>query len=568
MRGLRHVQNELASAPVHVFRSVSKLLWIAVIALAVASCGGDGSEVEASLAATPHRVGACSGSFVSHDLPHLTQGPGNTASTFDGTGAGIAAGDLDGDGDIDLVLPNLFGTTTIAENRIAESETQLAFTAHELISGRFRAAATIDIDADDDLDIVLTTGIGPPVLFRNLGSGSLSTRFEREQICGVRAATYAMAWSDLGGDGDLDLVTGSYNAELTILRNSPILGSDTGVVLHEGTPDGFTTTRLSPDAQALAMAIADLNNDGKLDILVGNDLATPDMVFESSDSGWEPVTPFTTTSYSTMSYDTADIDGDGQVELFSTDMAPMADANLDDYREVFEDMEAAPRPDDIQTPENVFLTRDGDSWTNQGRDLGVEATGWSWSGLFGDLDNDGLQDLYVVNGMRSDQLFDFLPDARLVEANQAFRNVDGVMEPVAEWGLNDLAGGRGAVVTDLDGDGDLDIAVNNLDEPARLFENQLCTGSGLTVELRWLGSDNNFALGATVTIEDDGDVQNRLVTSSRGYLSGAAPVVHFGVGDTEDSDLRVRWPDGTYSDLGEVDSNQHLIITRIPNQSN
>ena len=504
----------------------------------------------------------CSGAFVSSDLPHTTRGPGNTASTFDGTGAGIAAGDLDGDGDIDLVLPNLFGQTTIAENQLAAGGQHASFTDHLLIEGRFRAAAIVDIDADNDLDIVLTTGIGPPVLFRNRGSGSLTSRFDRELIDGVKAAAYAMAWSDLGGDGDLDLVTGSYNAELTILRNSPVLGSDTGVVLHEGGPEGFVATRLSPDAQTLAMTLADVNDDDRLDILVGNDLATADMIFLDTDDGWSSDTPFTTTSYSTMSYDAADLDGDGTSEFFSTDMAPMSDADLDNYREVIEDMEAAPRPDDIQTPENVLQRLTDGSWSNTGRSLGIEATGWSWSGLFGDLDNDGAQDLYVVNGMRSDLLFDFLPDSRLVERNQAFRNQGDTMVPMNEWQLDDTAGGRGTVMADFDRDGDLDIAINNLDEPARLFENQLCTGAGLTVELRWPDSRNRFALGATVTISDDGDTQNRMVTSTRGYLSAAAPIVHFGVGDTEDSDLTIRWPDGTHSDLGEVDSGQHLIISR------
>jgi len=563
MRGLWPVQCELATAPVRCFAAVVVVL-VALTACTSSESATGGRVVSAATQVIPHRVGACGGTFVAQDLPHLTEGPGNTASTFDGTGAGIAAGDFDGDGDLDLVLPNLSGATTIAENRIAESETQLVFTRHELVTGRFRAAAAVDVDADDDLDIVLTTGIGPPVLFRNRGTGSLSTRFDRELIDGVRAATYAMAWSDLGGDGDLDLVTGSYNAELTILRNSPVLGSDTGVVLHLAGDAGFEAIRLSPVAQALAAAIADIDGDQKLDIVVGNDLATPDMVFVERDGRWTVQTPFTTTSYSTMSFDAADLDGDGDFELFSTDMAPMADANLDDYREVVEDMEAAPRPDDVQTPENVLLERGPDGWTNQGRDLGVEATGWSWSGLFGDLDNDGEQDLYVVNGMRSDQLFDFLPDARLVERNQVFRAGQAAMISMPEWGLDDTAGGRGAVMADLDGDGDLDIAVNNLDEPARVYENRLCTGAGLTAELRWLDSDNSHALGANLMLTTNDGPQTRQGTSTRGYLSGAPPVVHFGLGDTSSHELTVRWPDGATSSIDTASAGNHLIITRTP----
>ena len=73
---------------------------------------------------------------------------------------------------------------------------------------------------------------------------------------------------------------------------------------------------------------------------------------------------------------------------------------------------------------------------------------------------------------------------------------------------------------------------------------------------------NTFGLGSNVSIEDHSLRQNRLVTSTRGYLSGAAPVVHFGLGDTDSIDLQVRWPDGTRSTIDQVDAGQHLVITR------
>lgn len=551
----------------HQFGVVMALSVVLVGMLFLTACSGSaGSDAASGLAVTtiearPHEAGTCSGTFVRHDLPHLTKGPGDTASTFDGTGAGIAAGDLDGDGDADLIVPNLSGATQILENTGDPAQ----WTAHELQVGRFRGAAAVDLDGDDDLDIVLSTGIGPIVTFVNEtpAGGSLDpSGFQRSQLDGVRAATYSFAISDLSGDGDLDLVTGSYNAELTIIRNSPVLGSDTGVVLYEGTSDGFQPTRLSPDAQALAVTLADVDGDDRLDIVVGNDLATADFVWIDTDAGWSRIEPFRTTTYSTMSYDAADLDGDGRTELFATDMAPLPGEPAEIWREVDKDMAAAPRPDDVQQPENVLLVPDGNQWVNNGRTAGIHATGWSWSGLFGDLDHDGRQDLFVVNGMRSDLLFDFLPDARLVEPNQAFRATAAGFDLMPAWQLDDTAGGRGAVFVDVDRDGDLDIAINNLDEPARLFENQLCGGAALSVELRWPGTGNTRGLGAELSFTQGDSSHTRTVTSARGYLSATDPSVHVGLATADALDLSIRWPDGHVSVNEDVAINQHLTITR------
>ena len=495
----------------------------------------------------------CGTGFVAHDLDHTTAGPGDTASTFDGTGAGVGIGDLDLDGDLDIVLANLSSTSTILEN-----QGDLTFRTHDLEAGRFRAVALIDATADGWPDIVMTTGLGTPVIYENPASGSL-VDWDRGVLDGVRAIAYSMAWTDLSGDGDLDLVTGSYNAELTFRRNSPILGDDTGVILHERNGSEFVTTRLSDTAQALALITSDIDGDGRTDIYVGNDLATPDFLWLDSPAGWTPTTPFSTTSYSTMSIDAADLDNDGRNEFFTTDMAPPQPD--DRYREVAEDLAAAPVVDDIQTPVNVLNDPSDSGFDNLAAGQQIETTGWSWSGLFGDLDNDGFLDLYVANGMRSDLLFDFLPEARLVEENQAFRNVAGSLTPNGAWGLGATEGGRGMAFADLDFDGDLDIVINNLDTPSRLYENQLC-GNAVEVELEWSDTDNIDALGATISLQVGDQTLIRDITSSRGYLSTSPPIAHFGTGGGELGDLTVTWPDGRTSTVPSVDVNTAFTITR------
>ena len=138
---------------------------------------------------------------------------------------------------------------------------------------------------------------------------------------------------------------------------------------------------------------------------------------------------------------------------------------------------------------NVLLVRDGGKWENQATRRGVDATGWSWSARFGDLDQDGYLDLYIVNGMIATDLFGYLNNGELVEENQAFHNRgDGSFQPAPQWQLGSTASGRGMIMADLDGDGDLDIVVNNLRGFAQLFENQLCTGASLQVDLVWPGA--------------------------------------------------------------------------------
>ena len=496
------------------------------------------------------------------DLDHETRGPGASQSMFDGMGAGLAVGDLDHDGDEDIALANLSGDSSVLWNRGA-----LDFEREPLTEGRFRHVVIVDATGDGRNDVVLTTGVGRPLAMVNTGGGpGAAEMFDRAEIAGLDAYTYSIAWGDLGGDGDLDAVTGAYNAELTAARRLT-LGDKGGVGLFEQEGGAFTHTQLAEESQALAVRIGDINGDGLADIFVGNDLATPDHIWFADDGGWEQVTPFSQTAFSTMGVDSGDIDNDGDLDLFATDMKPMDEEpeTLSAYEGVIADIEASPDTDDIQIPENVLLMAGDDGYFSAAPSFGIEATGWSWSGLFGDLDNDGFQDLYVVNGMVADNLFDHLPGASLTEPNQAFRNIDGQrFEPEHSWGLDDRAGGRGMAMADLDNDGDLDIVVNNLNAPARLYENRLCGGRAVTVRLGWEGTGNPTAIGARVIVSGDGGLRLvRTVETSRGYLSGASSSVHFGLGADRDTvDLEVVWPDGRVSELAGISADQTVSVVR------
>ena len=571
------------------FASVSATLWtVGLIASAQPSDAG-ASEAGATEAAasvvsvTPYReTAACSGRFVRHVLPHTTRA-NHPRQPYDSNGAGVALADLDGDRAVDIVLAGLAAPLTVLWNTGAG----LRFETMVIAAGQSRAVNAVDVDGDGFLDLAATRRDGQPLWLRGDGRARTFTPVEDGHFT-ARFPIHTMAWADLDGDGDLDLVGATYDEELDEIERRALFLSrmddadpDTrtrlrGVYYYENLgfrerrdafqPGNllFRHLRMSGGAMALAIALPDLDGDGRRDIVVGNDYDVPDYVYLNRPRRWVAAAPFRQTTYNTMAFAEGDIDNDGRFELFAADMKP--------YRSG-PDIDAAWAPilppdaaatDREQIYANTLQVRDASGeFENRAAEAGLDATGWSWSAQFGDLDNDGDLDLYTVNGMVG-EAFGHLPGAELVEENQALRNDGGgVFAPAPEWGLGATESGRGMAFADLDLDGDLDIVVNNFQAPSVLFENRVCGGASLQVDLAWPGTANPFAVGARLALTTDRTTYWRETRVSSGYLSSDPPRAHFGFAAGERPlTLSVVWPDGATTTVGELQAGTLITVQR------
>ncbi|MEA3334417.1 MAG: CRTAC1 family protein [Chloroflexota bacterium] len=503
----------------------------------------------------------CAERFFVHTLDHETTVPGEAVEQFEANGAGVAINDLDGDDDLDIVLANHAGMNTILLN-----QGNLEFETLTLPHGDSRAVYIVDVDGDGLQDIVFTRRTGAVNYWRNTGQPG-KERFQQEVLPGIAALAYAMNWGDLDGDNDLDLVTGSYDASLLVdLGNDFLLGGGGGVTVHENRDGAFRPRSLSEQSQAMSIILFDVDNDGLKDIVVGNDFSVQDQIWLNDRGDWRAVIPFASTTRSTMSLDAGDINNDGLLDLFATDMMPYSDdpATMAAWEPIMHDMDHEMDPDDPQVMRNVLQINQGGDFQEDAEARGVEATGWSWSSKFADLDQDGWLDLYIVNGMIEAGLFSHLPDHELVESDQVFRNLGmGQFQAEPGWNLGSTGSGRGMSLGDMDGDGDLDAVVNNLRGPAQLFENRLCGGDSLQVDLFWPGSKNSRALGSTIALETSIGLLTREVRAGSGYLSGDPARTHFGIPtDATIPRLTVTWPDGGSSVIDDIAKNELVQITR------
>lgn len=544
-------------------------------------------------------------------------------------GAGVAIGDVNGDG-----WDDIFFAGNQVDNQLFLNKGSLKFeniTNQAGISKPNKNAWSsgvnmIDLNLDGKLDIyVCNTLQDDPTLrknwlFINQGNNEdgIPTFKEMGEAYGVADTSHSShaQFFDYDNDGDIDLFVGT-NQIIEEIPND----------FQEKKMDGTSPTRdnlfqnnwdeslghpvfkdvtleagIKQDGYSHSTLINDFNNDGWLDIYVANDFQSDDLVFiNQKDGTFKDEARYTLKHYSlsAMGSDLADVNNDGNLDLYTTEMQPYYNKR----KKLFQGPSNYQRQKlterygyHYQYPRNTLQLNQGiqskDSlpvFSDIGLYAKVQETDWSWSPLFADYDNDGFQDLFITNGFPKDVTDHDFSDFRNVANNLvdigtllsaipavkvpnfAFRNTGNLeFENVTKkWNLNIASFSNGAAYGDLDKDGDLDLIVNNIDDPAFLFENNIPKEGNNYLRVQLKGSEQNpQAYGAAVSIFAEGQTQKRLLLSGRGYLSKPENVLHFGLGTlTEVDSIQIIWPGGKIQRLGKTVANQVLEVIYDPNQT-
>jgi hypothetical protein len=527
-------------------------------------------------------------------------------------GGGVAVGDFDNDG-----LPDLYFTGNMTPNRMYRNLGDLRFedvTERAGVAGRSDAWATgvtlVDINADGWLDIYVcySGDLAPELrrnqLFVNNQDGTFAERAAEYGLDSPAYSTHALFF-DYDGDGDLDCYLLNHNIvefknfDAAFVKNmideyagDKLLRNDDGVFVDVSAKAGI---KQNPLGFGLGVAACDLDGDGRLDLYISNDYTEEDYLYINQGDGTfreELRRRMGHIPQFSMGSDIADFNNDGWSDIIALDMLPEDNRRQkllygpDEY----EKFQSMLRNDFYhQIMRNMLQLNNGDgTFSEIGQLAGVSNTDWSWAALFADVDNDGWQDLFITNGYLRDYTNrDFMayyanerirevrgePSAALVEIisqmpstkthNYLFRNRGDLTfaNMVEAWGFADPLLSNGAVFADLDGDGDLDLVLNNVNEPAAVYENRVAAGNFLLARLHGEGN-NTGGIGAKVEVfyDTEGYAMRRFMPS-RGFQSAMHVPLHFGLGGAQQVEqLVVTWPDGRQQTLREIAAGQTIDL--------
>ncbi len=514
-------------------------------------------------------------------------------------GGGVAVGDINNDG-----LPDIIFTGNIEQPKIYLNKGHFVF---EDISNKSKVRADgwktgvtmADVNGDGWLDIyICRSGNGDDdsrrnLLFINQKDGTFKEMAAQYGIDEKGHSTQAVFF-DYDNDGDLDLFI--LNHSIKRYRNFDVAymksarDSLAGDKLYRNDNGHYTDVSVeagikgNPINFGLGVAVADFNNDGWPDLYVTNDYDEDDYLYINQKDGTykESLQSYLGhTSKFSMGCDVGDINNDGLSDLFTLDMLP------EDNRR--QKLLKGPDGYDFfqmllrngyyyQYMRNMLhvATKNNDSieYSEIGQLAGVANTDWSWSALFGDYDLDGFQDLFITNGyMRDYTNMDFLkyiaqeemkkardagvePDLFSIVKkmpssdvkNYLYRNTGKLtFENVSKkWGMDIPSLSNGAAYGDFDNDGDWDLVVNNINQPAFIWQNHAEDLKNNYIKIKFAGGAHNpFGIGTKVIVSaDDGFRQLQELELVHGFQSSVEPCLIFGVGKRKSVTITAIWQNG------------------------
>ncbi|WP_086475898.1 VCBS repeat-containing protein [Arenibacter amylolyticus] len=533
-------------------------------------------------------------------------------------GGGVAVGDINNDG-----LEDLFFTANELPDRLYLNLGDLKFkditqSANIKMDATWSTGATMaDVNNDGFLDIYISK-VGN---YKNLQSHNRlylnngdNTFTEVSTSVGLDFSGFSTqaVFFDYDGDGDLDMYlmnhsihsNRSYGKVDKRMEKDALAGDrlyenklESGTLYFEDVTEQAGIYN-SPLGYGLAVIATDLNQDGLMDLYVGNDFHENDYIYiNQGDKTFKEVGEewFNHSSRFTMGVDVGDMNNNGRQDLFTLDMMPFQHNIF--LKSGGEDSDKVSKIKEhfgfgTQYARNHFQLNNGD---NTFSDIALmtqtHATDWSWSVLMEDFDNDGLKDIFVTNGIykRPNDL-DYINYLSSTDFSQYNQNKSAQMEQkliaampslkipnmifhnkgnfdyasyAEEAGFNPSYS-NGAATVDLDNDGDMDLVVNNLNEMAVILENKSDQNSNSWIGVQLRGSQEKpLTLGAKVTVYSNGEQFYKELITTRGFQSSSSHKLHFGLGMATSIDsLTVLWPDGMQQVVKGLEPQQYHTIER------